>query len=66
MNSGYDAKRMLPQLARLAKALPQTWGKICGELMQEASTTEAERALLDRMTSIFKEHVDNVASMLGM
>lgn len=63
---GYDAKRMLPQLARLAKALPQAWGKICGELMREASTTEAERALLDRMSKIFEEHVANVASMLGM
>ncbi len=61
----FDAKHMLPQLARLAKDLPKAWGKIHDELARAQSTTDSERALLERMSAIFDEHVRNVASMMG-
>lgn len=62
---GFAPKRMVQELERLARALPKAWEKIRNELTHDEATTEAERALLGRMSQIFDEHASNVASMLG-
>lgn len=48
---------------KLAKALLPAWQKVLSDLQQDTQPTEAENALLKRMTQVFEAHTKNALSM---
>jgi len=60
---GFRLPETLKGFRKLALALLPTWHKVLARLRQDTQSTEAERALLERMTHIFEAHTKNALSM---
>lgn len=60
---GFRLPETLKGFRKLALALLPAWHKVLDRLLQDAQPTEAERALLERMTHVFEAHVQHALSM---
>lgn len=60
---GFRSPETLKGFRKLAQDLLPAWQKVLARLQQETQPTEAESALLDRMTQVFDAHVKNALSM---
>ena len=54
------------EFRRMALALLPAWGKVQSSVVKEKGVTEAERAMLARMSAIFDRHVGHALSMTDM
>ncbi len=62
---GFAVNETLKELRTLTQALPPAWDKVRAQVEKSDAPTEAEHAVLDRMTQIFALHQRHVLSMLG-
>jgi serine/threonine-protein kinase HipA len=60
---GFRLPETLKGFRKLAQDLLPAWHKVLARLQQDTQPTEAERALLERMTQIFEAHTKNALSM---
>jgi serine/threonine-protein kinase HipA len=60
---GFRLPETLKGFRKLAKALLPAWQKVLSDLQQDTQPTEAENALLKRMTQVFEAHTKNALSM---
>jgi serine/threonine-protein kinase HipA len=60
---GFRLPETLKGFRKLAKDMLPAWHKVLARLQQDTQPTEAERALLERMTQIFEAHTKNALSM---
>jgi len=60
---GFRLPETLKGFRKLALALLPAWHKVLERALQGTQPTEAERALLERMTRIFEAHTQNALSM---
>jgi serine/threonine-protein kinase HipA len=60
---GFRLPETLKGFRKLAQDLLPAWHKVLGRLQQDTQPTEAERALLERMTQVFEAHTKNALSM---
>ena len=63
---GFGFLPTLAEFRRMALALLPAWRKVQDSIAREKGVTEAERAMLARMTAIFKRHVDHALSMTAL
>ncbi|WP_284412530.1 hypothetical protein [Acidovorax sp. SUPP3334] len=62
---GFALKETLMELKAMANALLPAWDKVRTRVAQQNKPTDAERAVLEKMTEVFKLHQGHVMSMLG-
>jgi serine/threonine-protein kinase HipA len=62
---GFAVKETLQQLHAMAVGLLPAWHKVRTKIDQQNQPTDAERAVLDKMTHVFQLHQGYVMSMLG-
>lgn len=60
---GFGFLPTLAEFRRMALALMPAWQKVRALIAREPGVTEAETALLARMTQLFEQHRDNALSM---
>jgi serine/threonine-protein kinase HipA len=60
---GFRLPETLKGFRKLAQDLLPAWRKVLASLQQDAQPTQAECALLERMTQIFEAHTRNALSM---
>jgi serine/threonine-protein kinase HipA len=60
---GFRLPETLKGFRKLAQDLLPAWHKVLSRLQQDTQPTEAERALLERMTQVFEAHTKNALSM---
>lgn len=60
---GFRLPETLKGFRKLAQDLLPAWHKVLGRLQQDTQPTEAESALLGRMTQVFEAHSKNALSM---
>lgn len=60
---GFRLPETLKGFRKLAQNLLPAWRKVLEGILQDTQPTEAERALLERMTHVFEVHTENALSM---
>jgi serine/threonine-protein kinase HipA len=60
---GFGFAPLLAEFRRMALAFLPAWGKVRERVLKEPGITEAEQALLGRMTQIFETHCAHAQSM---
>ena len=62
---GFAVNETLKELRTLSLALLPAWDKVRAQIEKTDDPTDAERAVLDKMTRVFLQHHRQVLSMLG-
>ena len=62
---GFAVNETLKELRTLTLALLPAWDKVRAQIEKADTPTEAEHAILDKMTQVFALHQQQVRSMLG-
>lgn len=63
---GFGLAPTLVEFRRMALALLPAWRKVQGSVAKEKGVTEAERAMLARMSAIFERHAGHALSMTAL
>lgn len=63
---GFRLAPTLVEFRRMALALLPAWRKVQGSVAKEKGVTEAERAMLARMSAIFERHAGHALSMTAL
>ncbi|WP_367066927.1 HipA domain-containing protein [Oryzisolibacter sp. LB2S] len=62
---GFATRETLMELQAMATALLPAWDKVRAHIDRHNQPTDAERAVLEKMTAVFRLHQGHVMSMLG-
>lgn len=62
---GFAVKETLKELQAMAANLLPAWDKVRAQIDKQNQPTDAERAVLEKMTQVFQLHQGHVMSMLG-
>ena len=62
---GFAVKEALMELKTMAQALLPAWDKVRARIENDNKPDDAERAVLDKMTQVFRLHQGHVMSTLG-
>lgn len=62
---GFAVRETLKELHAMAVALLPAWDKVRARIDKDNAPTEAERAVLEKMTQVFRLHQGHAMSMLG-
>ncbi|MBP7452546.1 MAG: HipA domain-containing protein [Ottowia sp.] len=62
---GFAVKETLMELKTMAQALLPAWDKVRARIENDNKPDDAERAVLDKMTQVFRLHQGHVMSTLG-
>lgn len=62
---GFAVRETLKELHAMAAALLPAWDKVRARIDKDNAPTEAERAVLEKMTQVFRLHQAHAMSMLG-
>ena len=62
---GFALKETLMELRAMAEDFIPAWDKVRARIDKQNKPSDAERAVLEKMTEVFKLHQGNVMSMLG-
>ena len=62
---GFASKETLMELKAMADALLPAWDKVHARIDKQNKPHDAERAVLEKMTNVFRLHQSHVVSMLG-